>query len=228
MKKGEIKIKRATQAQTRKAMNTLAKQRGCSAAQVLKDELAAHKRSSGRGKLYRADILGKKVVTSRKVLDEKYGRAAAECFAKINAEVCAAMAQEAAQDITGLEQKLAFAEVCKRHERSKREKAERTAGRLAVRVEELEEMKKGMEYIAVRGSAQLAQSVPVDEPYPVDELYTKNEALIEMRRRMGKGATLSDRNFYKKVKKHEFGIKRIKRKGSHPVYWFPHKGLDSK
>ena len=105
-KDGKETIERTTPAQARKAVRKLAKVRGCSAAQVLADERKAHARASGRGKLYHADIMGKGVVTDRKRLDAKYGRAAAECFAQMYAaelqrerEAHAQTAAEAAADV---------------------------------------------------------------------------------------------------------------------------------
>ena len=71
----------------------------------------------------------KGVVKDRKKLDAKYGRAAAECFAKIYAEELkrereahAATVQEAAQDIALL---ASTHEYELRHERNKRDEAER-------------------------------------------------------------------------------------------------------
>ena len=69
-------------------------------------ERRAHARASGRGKLYHADIMGKGILTDRKRLDSKYGRAAAECFAQMYAaelqrerEAHAQTAAEAAADV---------------------------------------------------------------------------------------------------------------------------------
>ncbi len=105
----DIGVPKATPAQVRKAVRKLAKVRGCSAAQVLADERKAHARASGRGKLYHADIMGKGVVTDRKRLDAKYGRAAAECFAQMYAaelqrvrEAHAQTVAEAAADVAAV------------------------------------------------------------------------------------------------------------------------------